>query len=351
MCRLKILPMLLTVVVLMVSACAAPKVKTTALIPAQYHDAAKLKEVAVLPFDGSGGGSFSNEMEGVLGSVQVGGSPFFVLVDRQRIDKVLREQKFSQSGLVNVADIMRLGKMLGARGIFTGAITVSDVNDQRYREERQECTQREKNVDKNGNVWEGNCLRWRKYAVGCTRRDAVFSVSPKMIDVQTGRIVYASNLSETETASACEDSGTPVASKISLLEGAKRKTFGKIRNDIAPHYMTIEIQLMDSTDGIESKESKNLLKSGIEFAKKNRFDRACELWAEAMASSPVAPAIVYNAGICAELNGDFNGALDLYRKADRLLQKPDDRTSFAIGRIAEKMKNREKLKEQLERSK
>lgn len=47
----KLLFLMLLISLTLLNACAT-SIKTTALVPARYHEAAVLKEVAVLPFDG-----------------------------------------------------------------------------------------------------------------------------------------------------------------------------------------------------------------------------------------------------------------------------------------------------------
>lgn len=338
--------LLLLGTVFLCCSCSAPKIKTTVLAPAQYHDAAKLKKIAFLPFDGPGGNEFAMELEGALGSIQVGGSPFFTLVERQKIDQTIQEQRFSHSGLVAVEDAVRLGKILGTRGIVTGTVTTSAVNDQRYREERRACIERERRVDKDGRVREGSCIRWRNYYVGCTYREAIFSVSPKFIDVETSRIVYASTLSEKQISQACEDRNTPLASRQTLLAAVKSRVINGIKKDIAPHYVIMEIQLMDDTDGM-NKEAKELFKSGLEFAENDRLDRACELWDRALPLAGQSPALIYNVAFCLEIKGDLDQSLAMYRRADRLTTKPDDLISAAMKRLSEKISSRDKLNDQV----
>ncbi len=47
----------------------------------------------------------------------------FSVIDRRNIRKVLTEQKFQQSGMVDTATAVKIGKILGAELIVTGAIT------------------------------------------------------------------------------------------------------------------------------------------------------------------------------------------------------------------------------------
>lgn len=335
--------------ILIVSAllgCAPPSLKTTALLPARAHEASLLKEVAVLPFDGPGGKNFAAEIEGTLAGINIGDRQYFSLVDRTKIDRLIEELNFSQSALMDPGNVARLGKLVGARGIYTGSITLSRSNDNRYQEERTRCASEVTKKNEKGKEYR-ECVRWVKYNVSCTSRVASFAATPKLLEVETGRIVYASNISGTARSSACEDSPRPLVSHSELLEQAKQQAKHSFRADVAPHYVTVSVQLMDSTDGMTSREAERLFKQGLEFAKNNRLDRACELWGEARALSQPTAALLYDLGICSEITGDLEQALDLYRKSDRLLTKPDDKITAALGRVSKAIQDRRKIKDQL----
>ena len=111
------------------------------LVPAKYHEASRLREVAVLPFDGKGGQGFAAEIEGTIASINIGDKQYFNLVDRVRLEKLISEMKLSQSALVDSNTAARVGRLVGAKGIYTGIITASDVSDSAYREERTRCAQ------------------------------------------------------------------------------------------------------------------------------------------------------------------------------------------------------------------
>jgi tetratricopeptide (TPR) repeat protein len=104
---------------------------------------------------------------------------------------------------------------------------------------------------------------------------------------------------------------------------------------------------MDSTDGINSSDAKKKLDQGMEFAKNNRLDRACELWGEARISEPYSPSILYDLGVCSEVSGELEQALTLYKEADRLLKSPDDKVSSALHRVQEDIGGKQKLREQI----
>jgi len=334
---------------LVVSGGCATKIKVNMLQPAQYHEASLTRTVAVLPFSGPGGAEIASEIEGVLGSISIDGKPYFTLVDRAQIDKTLGEMKLSQSGLVNQSTAARIGKMVGAQGIYTGMVTLSGISDSSFRERRQQCAQHQIKYDNKGNAYEGACLRWRPYDVACTKRVASFACSPKLIEVSTGKILYARNLAGSADSSGCEDR-RPVKGEAELLQKAREIAKSEFRKNVAPFYVTREIALMDSTDGISSSEAKDKLKNGLDYAAKQRMDRACELWGEANALSPDAPSILYNLGVCAESRGEFDKAHTLYRQADKRLGKPDDNISSALNRVSEALKNQNRLREELKAS-
>jgi hypothetical protein len=328
-------------------ACATPAIKTTALVPAKFHQASKLKEVAVLPFDGQHGKEFAYEIEGTLAGVTIDGRQFFALIDRTTLDKILKEQQLGQTGLMDEAAAVKVGKLAGAKGIYTGVVTAANSRDSHYTQARQECARKEIKYDKKGNAYEGNCISWRNHTVSCTKRDANFAFTPKLIEVETGRIIYSNNISETTSASACQDSGTPLPTAFDLIGKAKEATKANFKRDIAPSYLTLEIKLMDGKAGISSNEAVQKLDLGLDYAKSNRLDRACELWGEGRGISPNSPSLIYNLAICAEIRGDLEDALNLYKAADRALNKPDERITSGMGRVSEAINKRQDLKEQL----
>lgn len=341
----KLFTPVLCVALLAITGCAT-KVKVNMLKPAQYHEASLTKAVAVLPFSGPGGREFAAELEGVLAGIGIDDKQYFTLVDRASVDKSISEMQFSQSGLVDQKTAVRLGKMIGAQGIYTGVVTQNNYNDSSYYEKRSTCTRYEQKRDDKGKIYQGACLQWRNYNVRCTKRVATFAVSPKLVDVTTSRIIYSRNLSAMTNSTGCEDT-RPLQSETALLEQAKESVKREFRQDIAPYYVTREISLKDSTDGIESKEAINKLKRGMDYADKGRLDSACELWGEARNIASASYALLYNLGVCAESRGDLDTALNLYRQSDKILGKPDDDITLALSRVGEAIKNRNKLKEAL----
>jgi hypothetical protein len=333
-------------VILLINGCAT-KIPITMLQPAAYHEASLTKTVAVLPFSGPGGQQITSEVEGVLGSISIDGKNYFTLVDRNALDKIMKEMKLGQSGMVDANTAAEVGKLIGAQGVYTGAVTQNNSTEGPYTETRQECTRYAQNCDDKGrNCSQGNCLNWRNYNVRCVKRSGYFAFTPKLIEVQTGKIIYTRDINGSADSSGCSDQ-TPAKSGSELIGMVIALVKGEFRKDIAPYYVVREIKLKGSTDGISSSAAKDKLKLGIDYAGKKRLDAACELWGEADTISSNSPSITFNLGVCAESRGDAVAALPLYKKADKLLGKPDDDITLALTRVTEAIKNQEKLKAQL----
>jgi curli biogenesis system outer membrane secretion channel CsgG len=220
----------------------ATRIPVNMIQPAEYHQASLTKTVAVLPFSGKGGVEFGAELEGLLTSIDINGHPYFTVVDRVSIDKVVSELKLSQSALADSSTAVKLGQIIGAQGIYTGAVTVNNVRDNDFRTQRSECVEYQMKRDEKGNLHQGSCIRWRKYYVNCTRRQANVSVTPKLIDVATSKILYSKNISGAAESSGCED-GSPPQGKQELLDLARQTVKNVIPKDIAPDYVTTMVKL------------------------------------------------------------------------------------------------------------
>jgi len=331
--------------IFVITGCAT-KIPVSMRQPAEFHQASLTRTVAVLPFSGNGGVEFSAELESLLAGVEINGKPFFTLVDRSTIDKVMAEMRLSNSAMVDQNTAVKLGKLIGAQGIYTGTITSNNTRDSHYKAQRQECVQREIKRDKEGNRYEGNCIRYRTYHVSCTKRQANFAVTPKLVDIMTGKIIYTANRTGSAESSGCED-GTPPKTEQELIDQSKNTAKESIRRDVAPYFTTVMVKLKDSTDGIESSSVKDKLKLGVKFADNKRIDAACDQWNEIKPLVPNSPSVVYNLGICAESAGEYENAKKLYVQADKLTGKPDEDITLALSRVNRALSNQKKLQEQM----
>jgi len=335
---LAVLPEILLILVLLFTGCAT-KIKTTVLAPAKCHEVANVKRIAVLPFSGRGGDEVSADVEALLVGITVNGTPYFSVIERESLKRILKEQRLHLTGAVDEATAVKVGKLIGADGIIFGTVTQNTTEDKHYSSRRSECASKDK---------DGKCKSRREYSVSCTERDAFFSFVPKVVSVATGQIVASETLTGQSSDKGCRDSGT-LKGRQELLVEAKDQVLSKFRLIMAPYNVSMEIVLLDDDDSDPPDEAEDRIERGIEWAKAGRMDRACELWHEASDIHPKGYAIPYLLGVCAETTGDLNEALKCYQKADRMTGEPVEEINQALGRIRVRIGKEKRLEQQLQR--
>ena len=316
----------------------APKVKTRMLVPAKCHQAARCKRIAVLAFEGPKGYQVSADIEALLVAIQVNDNAYFSVIERGAVEKVLEEQMLHQTGVVDQGTAAEVGKLLGADAIVMGVITQNTTADKRYYEKRSKCMARNE---------EGKCLRWRKFRVRCTERNAYFSFTPKVVRVSTGEILTSEILAGHAIDDVCKGSERALEDRQTLLARAKSQAIEKFREIVAPYYVDVQIKLITRDDTRMSSEIKKKIDAGVKWVEAGRLDRACEVWNEAHYLHPQGYAICYLLGVCAELSGNLEGALSYYERADRNTGSPVDEISEALGRVKVNIEKEKQLADEL----
>lgn len=316
----------------------APAVKTRMLAPAKAHEAAKLKKLAVLPFAGEYNRSVSADVEAALVGIMIDGQPFFNIVERSQIDRIIAEQHFQYGGYGDDTKGVQIGKIAGAQGIVLGTVTQANAEDKYYQESRNVCE-----VKNN----EGKCIRWGTRQITCTERAAIFNFIPKVVKVETGEVAASESLSGYATSRACPDSSTPLRGRQELIQTAKKQAIAKFTGLVAPHYVELEIKLLTSDDTKMAEDVKKLIDNGVTWAENSRLDRACDSWNQAAKQHQTGYALPYLQGVCAEMSGDLDVALAYYQKADRNTAKPVEEIATAMSRVTNKIASQKKVQEQM----
>lgn len=274
------------------------------------------ERLAILDIRGNSGEQMANTLTGALASHQVNGKPYFTLVDRANLDKLMGEVARSQSGLIDENSAVQIGKLSGAKAILTGSYD-SRYDDSNYQETR---------FAKSGN-----------YQVYCTKRIITATFNPRIIDTNTGQIVYSRQLSQQSTSSKCSDENYRELDVPALVAPRLANSISRdLIDDLAPHTVVLRIAFIDDPKAIKTDSAKALFSQAMTWAKNDRLDRACPLWLSANDAEPENPIIIYHLGVCAESQGDISGAAALYGKADQLLTAPNATITAALRRINEK---------------
>ena len=316
------------------SGCAAPKVKIEVVEPAKYYKATQLKNIAVYDFSGKEGKAFSRQIEAALVNIRIKGKSFFNVIEREKLKMLKGELNQSHDFYFDESKAAEVGKMIGAQGIYVGKVLNASVSSKTYQEDRRKCKQRDENK---------KCIAYQNYKVTCYSKNAYFKVTPKLIKVETGEIVYARNISKKKAVKSCNNR---LPSHAELLSELKNKVISEFVKDVAPHTGYSTLELIDDTKGLQP-DQKKLFEQGINFANEKRMDRACALWKKIRAEGTETAAILYNLGVCVENDGDFNNALKLYKNADSLLTKSNPLINKALTSTREKIKKQRELARQL----
>jgi TolB-like protein len=95
---------------------------TAALVAATAFAGGKIK-VAVLDFEGKNMSQEDAEALTDLLRTELFNTGRFIVVERQKIQKIIEEQKFQMSGLTNTDEVTQIGRLLNVKKIMIGTMT------------------------------------------------------------------------------------------------------------------------------------------------------------------------------------------------------------------------------------
>ena len=186
--------------------------------------------------------------------------------------------------------------------------------------------------------------------VGCTKREAVFEVTPRLVDASSNKSSFSNSLQGHASDQACSDNNRPVADALSLKSRARNDVLDQIRVALAPVESRVSAEIMEDSwlnssfsEEIKSPASLEKFASGVEFAKAGRMDRACEIWKELEPIESTHVPLLYNVGVCEESAGSLESARDHFVRADKLALKPEKRITAALSRIGEQISSTQVL--------
>ena len=314
----------------------AHKVSTSVLMPSDADGISSYRNVAVLPFSGSYGKQLTPSAENVLVTTEVRGVRYFNVADRQNLNRVISEQKLQVSGVTDENTAVKLGRLVGVQGIFTGTADITSDRSN-YTERRTKC---------GATNSKGKCTSYYDYNVTCTKKKVLVTFIPKLIDVSTAQVVYSEKITGAAEDNRCQDSGSPLMSDADLIKSAENSAMYEFRRQIAPYSADVKLTLLTSKSGLDG-DGKDMLKSAQKFAEAGRLDRACAIWTDGMAKYPKSPSFIFNIGVCRETEAKYEEALELYMKADAQTDEPDKVIGEAMDRVRQRIADKDRLKKQL----
>jgi len=248
------------------------------------------------------GGLFSKDKEGTT-YVSGARTDIFTIVERSRLDQVLKEQALGATGLVDDKQAAALGKILGVDAIVMGTIIPSS-NDSKGRREQTMYT--------GGNKY--------NVVVDCTTRKVSVTVRMRVVNATTGEILGTKEGQSEIQDDKCGDERAQLATVESLVDQCvKFLADGDLANYLSPHFVQSKFELKD----IKAKDYKKLGEQAGDAAEDGKLDKAFTLYSAILKDDPYNDVAYYNLGVLNEVVGNFSEADSAYEKAISIRQDDD----------------------------
>lgn len=253
----------LTIVAALLSGCVTTvNVPVPVTRPAEI-DMSPYKRIALAEIKENLGSDFSDHLKQDLLR-----SDRFEVVDRERLDQILKELRFSQSDIVDSRKSPKLGKMIGAAAIISGRLSGG------YTE--------------NVSQYQTTCSVYpegggKPYSVPCTQytRKGIYRTrgSVDVIDVQTGKILKSKQLHETcELATQATGASPPSVDGHALRDQCVRSNVSKLVKAIMPWTEQVMVPFEKDDENPE-------IERGITLAKAGQLNEAVKVFEQAAAAA------------------------------------------------------------------
>ena len=303
-------------VLFLLSGCAQ-KMQVRVLQPAEVASASKVKKIAVSEFKNDRV-NLSSKIEAKLFEYKLDDKPYFNVVSRQDLDKVLEEQKMQNSGIFDPSTVVEVGNLTGADAIIAGDVSSPSHEDTNFFETRTKCDKEK--------CWE--------IKVGCLKRVFSLTSEVRLIDAKKGDVIFADTVTKNSSYKHCSDDSNALFSQNMAAQVLAEEIADSFVYKLLPHYAYFSVELLDEGDIEYSDAQKKLLKSALLYIEQNRLDKAESLLLELIdwtAQKSYVP--IYDLGVIKEAQGKLQEAKELYYKADSITREPVRELNDAINRI------------------
>ncbi len=334
------------VVLALLFAGCAQKTQIKAIKAAKVSDSA-IKNIGVMPF-ANDSVSQSAQIDAAIAGVEIDGSKYFNLVDRENIKKVMEEKKLNESGLVDlVSDDSDMG-LMQIQTLVSGRVNASSMATSRYLETRTDystCVRSKKT--KSGKTV---CSQYRKYRVHCQANNYSVSTQVKLVKVSNSSTLFAKTYTASSKKTRCDDSSKVLPTKSQQNTALAGDIAKQVLRDIAPSYVYFSVTLLEDPDLDYSDAQEILLENALELIEQKRVEKARELLQKLNNSlggqSYVA---LYNLAVTEEALGHVEEAYHLLQQAEDIALQTAlvEEISVALERTKRNLNEQRKAQKQL----
>ena len=311
--------------VLLLASCGPTMVRFRRLERANLQIPA-VTRLAVVDFDDPTRRGVGPAVGNVLVS-QLASQGYYQIMERGKIQSVMREHAFNMTGAVDPATIKELGGLLGVDAIITGEIVAYNVETNLRTEmvekkvgtgQYQEVEKKKPFSDKTYKVKE-EIMKTVLVPEERTSKSGTVSINYRMVDIASGKVA----VSKTHNASSQRSYKDNIPGDEQILSQLLEKVTEAFVNDISPHYIAVAKRLL--------KPKSDPAESGAAYARQGEWRRAAEIWERLAAANSRDAALWHNLGVAYEAMGQIETAEQNYGKALAL----EPQNQLYIGNIAQ----------------
>ncbi len=174
-------------------------------------------------------------------------------------------------------------------------------------EKRKRCTESDP-ADKK------KCIKEIDVDIRCRRRTATVATTVRLVVINDGSIRYTRPLNARDQVTYCPDRSAP-PSVDDYFTTTYRSQARAIRSDLAPRDYAIDVRVDESTKGL-TKPAQAAFKAAVRQTKTDP-NGACAAWQALTRDVEPTAALAFNLGLCEEMQGDLDSAVDWYGDAQR----------------------------------
>ena len=216
---------------------------------------------------------------------------FYQVIEREQLQKVLKEQSLSLSGALDENSAAEVGKVLGLDVIIMGNISYTS-ND-------------EKGTSLLGLTTSGS---------NCLKRTVTMSGTMKLISVETAQIVGTKNAQASISINKCDDQRSAIKRPEEYAEILLNNIARQFTDYFTPGYQFVEFEF----EKIKLKEFKGQSKEASDYIENGDLDHAFPIFYAMYQEDSYNPKAAYNLGALYEMVGAYEDAFEYYKIAYEL---------------------------------
>lgn len=257
----------------------AETLSVNGIYPAGNDAAAELNTIAVEPFGGVDGPTLSLELEDRLRNVSIEGEPYFQILP---------------SSLAASADNE-------VDAVLRGTVTTLTSNERSYPRKDKKCVARNEKK---------KCIERVEVEIPCRVLSVYVEPRLRLIGIE-GELIHSENPSLEQEERYCRGDDKPIPDLI--VEKALSDFVRSIRFEFAPVQRTEGIRLLEARNGMNG-EPRKAFRDAIKLTKSDPL-QACLNFKALQEPIGEHVSLLYNLGLCAESDGDFDTASSFYDRA------------------------------------